>query len=93
MGAVHRGKLVDQLDRESHLDALLRAPATAGRSSPGRRFDRLDPLGPALGGILDARRIQGEAAHRAFLSAVYSLGLAAFLITALAFSATTTASP
>ena len=37
-------------------------------------------------------RIQGEAAHGAFLLAVYSLGLAVpFLLTALAFSRATTA--
>ena len=46
----------------------------------------------ALGGILTLAGIQGEAAHGAFLLAVYSLGLAVpFLITALAFSRATTA--
>jgi cytochrome c-type biogenesis protein len=49
-------------------------------------------VGPALGGVLTLAGIQGEAAHGAFLLAVYSLGLAIpFLITALAFSRATTA--
>ena len=42
--------------------------------------------------MLTLAGIQGEAAHGAFLLAVYSLGLAVpFLITALAFSRATTA--
>jgi cytochrome c-type biogenesis protein len=85
---------IDRLNREWHIDALL---ARAGRGGPivaGFAFSvAWTPcVGPALGGILTLAGIQGEAAHGAFLLAVYSLGLAIpFLITALAFSRATTA--
>ena len=85
---------VDRLNREWHVDALL---ARAGRGGPivaGAAFSiAWTPcVGPALGGILTLAGIQGEAAHGAFLLAVYSLGLAIpFLITAVAFSRATTA--
>ena len=85
---------IDRLNREWHLEALL---ARAGKGGPivaGAAFSiAWTPCtGPALGGILTLAGIQGEAAHGAFLLAVYSLGLAVpFLITALAFSRATTA--
>jgi cytochrome c-type biogenesis protein len=85
---------IDRLNREWHVDALL---ARAGRGGPivaGAAFSiAWTPcVGPALGGVLTLAGIQGEAAHGAFLLAVYSLGLAVpFLITALAFSRATTA--
>ncbi len=85
---------VDRLNREWHVDALL---ARAGRGGPivaGAAFSvAWTPcVGPALGGVLTLAGIQGEAAHGAFLLAVYSLGLAVpFLITALAFSRATSA--
>ena len=85
---------VNRLNREWHVDALL---ARAGKGGPivaGAAFSiAWTPCtGPALGGILTLAGIQGEAAHGAFLLAVYSLGLAVpFLLTALAFSRATTA--
>jgi cytochrome c-type biogenesis protein len=85
---------VDRLNREWHVDALL---ARAGKGGPivaGAAFSvAWTPcVGPALGGVLTLAGIQGEAAHGAFLLAVYSLGLAVpFLVTALAFSRATTA--
>lgn len=85
---------VDRLNRDWHIDALL---ARAGKGGPivaGAAFSiAWTPCtGPALGGILTLAGIQGEAAHGAFLLAVYSLGLAIpFLVTALAFSRATTA--
>ena len=85
---------VNRFNREWHVDALL---ARAGKGGPivaGAAFSiAWTPCtGPALGGILTLAGIQGEAAHGAFLLAVYSLGLAVpFLITALAFSRATTA--
>jgi cytochrome c-type biogenesis protein len=85
---------VDRLNREWHVDALL---ARAGKGGPivaGAAFSvAWTPcVGPALGGILTLAGIQGEAAHGAFLLAVYSLGLAVpFLVTALAFSRASTA--
>jgi cytochrome c-type biogenesis protein len=85
---------IDRLNREWHVEALL---ARAGKGGPivaGAAFSiAWTPCtGPALGGILTLAGIQGEAAHGAFLLAVYSLGLAVpFLLTALAFSRATTA--
>jgi cytochrome c-type biogenesis protein len=95
MGLLFVGTLfVDRLNREWHVDALL---ARAGKGGPivaGAAFSiAWTPcVGPALGGVLTLAGIQGEAAHGAFLLAVYSLGLGVpFLITALAFSRATTA--
>ena len=85
---------VDRLNREWRVEALL---ARAGKGGPivaGAAFSiAWTPCtGPALGGILTLAGIQGEAAHGAFLLAVYSLGLAVpFLLTALAFTRATTA--
>ena len=85
---------VNRFNREWHVEALL---ARAGKGGPivaGAAFSiAWTPCtGPALGGILTLAGIQGEAAHGAFLLAVYSLGLAVpFLLTALAFSRATTA--
>jgi len=95
LGALFVGTLfVDRLNRAWHVDTLL---ARAGKGGPivaGAAFSiAWTPcVGPALGGVLTLAGIQGEAAHGAFLLAVYSLGLAVpFLITALAFSRATTA--
>jgi cytochrome c-type biogenesis protein len=85
---------IDRLNREWHVDALLSRAGKGGPIVAGAAFSvAWTPfVGPALGGILTLAGIQGEAAHGAFLLAVYSLGLAVpFLITALAFSRATTA--
>ena len=85
---------IDRLNREWHVDALLARAGSGGPIVAGAAFSiAWTPCtGPALGGILTLAGIQGEAAHGAFLLAVYSLGLAVpFLITALAFSRATTA--
>jgi cytochrome c-type biogenesis protein len=85
---------VDRLNREWRVDTLM---ARAGKGGPivaGAAFSiAWTPCtGPALGGIITLAGIQGEAAHAAFLLAVYSAGLAVpFLLTALAFSKATTA--
>jgi cytochrome c-type biogenesis protein len=85
---------VDRLNREWRVDTLM---ARAGKGGPivaGAAFSiAWTPCtGPALGGIVTLAGIQGEAAHAAFLLAVYSAGLAVpFLLTALAFSRATTA--
>ena len=95
MGALFVATLfVDRLNREWHVDALLARAGSGGPIVAGAAFSiAWTPcVGPALGGVLTLAGIQGEAAHGAFLLAVYSLGLAVpFLITALAFSRATTA--
>ena len=95
MGTLFIGAMfVDRLNREWRVDSLL---ARAGKGGPivaGAAFSiAWTPcVGPALGGILSLAGISGEAAHGAFLLAVYSAGLAIpFLLTALAFSRATTA--
>jgi cytochrome c-type biogenesis protein len=85
---------IPRLNREWHVDALLSRAGKGGPIVAGAAFSvAWTPcVGPALGGVLTLAGIQGEAAHGAFLLAVYSLGLAVpFLITALAFSRATTA--
>jgi cytochrome c-type biogenesis protein len=85
---------IDRLNREWHVEALLSRAGKGGPIVAGAAFSiAWTPCtGPALGGILTLAGIQGEAAHGAFLLAVYSLGLAVpFLLTALAFSRATTA--
>jgi cytochrome c-type biogenesis protein len=85
---------IDRLNREWRIEALV---ARAGKGGPvvaGAAFSiAWTPCtGPVLGGILTLAGIQGEAAHGAFLLAVYSAGLAVpFLVTALAFDRATTA--
>jgi cytochrome c-type biogenesis protein len=95
MGVLFIGAtFVDRLNREWHIDSLLARAGSGGPIVAGAAFSiAWTPCtGPALGGILTLAGIQGEAAHGAFLLAVYSLGLAVpFLITALAFSRATTA--
>jgi len=95
MGALFIATMfVDRLNREWHVESLL---ARAGRGGPivaGAAFSiAWTPCtGPALGGVLTLAGIQGEALYGAFLLAVYALGLAVpFLLTALAFSRTTSA--
>ena len=85
---------INRLNREWHVEALLSRAGKGGPIVAGAAFSiAWTPCtGPALGGILTLAGIQGEAAHGAFLLAVYSLGLAVpFLLTALAFSRATTA--
>jgi cytochrome c-type biogenesis protein len=85
---------VTRLNREWHVDALLR---TAGRGGPlvvGAAFALAwtPCVGPTLTAILGAAAISGDAAHGALLLAFYSAGLAIpFLITALAFDRATAA--
>lgn len=95
MGALFIGaNFIDRLNRQWRVNALL---ARAGKGGPivaGAAFSIawLPCTGPALGGIYTLAAVEGEAAHGAFLLAVYSLGLGLpFLITALAFSRATTA--
>ena len=95
MGVVFAGAtFIDRLNREWHVEALLSRAGKGGPIVAGAAFSiAWTPCtGPALGGILTLAGIQGEAAHGAFLLAVYSLGLAVpFLLTALAFTRATTA--
>jgi cytochrome c-type biogenesis protein len=95
MGVLFVGAtFIDRLNREWHVEALLSRAGKGGPIVAGAAFSiAWTPCtGPALGGILTLAGIQGEAAHGAFLLAVYSLGLAVpFLLTALAFTRATTA--
>jgi cytochrome c-type biogenesis protein len=83
---------VTRLNREWHVDALLR---TAGRGGPlvvGAAFALAwtPCVGPTLTAILGAAAISSNAAHGALLLAFYSAGLAIpFLATALAFDRAT----
>jgi cytochrome c-type biogenesis protein len=95
MGVLFVGAtFIDRLNREWRVEALLSRAGKGGPIVAGAAFSiAWTPCtGPALGGILTLAGIQGEAAHGAFLLAVYSLGLAVpFLLTALAFTRATTA--
>ncbi|MQA74666.1 MAG: cytochrome c biogenesis protein CcdA [Solirubrobacterales bacterium] len=95
MGALFIGAtFIDRLNREWRVEALLSRAGKGGPIVAGAAFSiAWTPCtGPALGGILTLAGIQGEAAHGAFLLAVYSLGLAVpFLLTALAFTRATAA--
>jgi cytochrome c-type biogenesis protein len=95
MGAVFIGALyIDRLNREWHVDALLRRAGKGGPVVAGAAFAiAWTPcIGPTLGGVLTLAGIQGETGYGALLLAVYALGLGIpFLITALAFSRATAA--
>lgn len=95
MGLVFIGALyVDRLNREWHVDALLRRAGKGGPVVAGAAFAiAWTPcVGPTLGGVLTLAGVQGEADYGALLLAVYALGLGVpFLVTALAFSRATTA--
>jgi cytochrome c-type biogenesis protein len=85
---------VDRLNREWHVDALMRRTGRGGPAVAGAAFAiAWTPcIGPTLGAILSAASLSDSAARGAFLLAVYSAGLAIpFLLTALAFSRMTSA--
>ena len=79
---------VDGLNREWHVDALLRRAGSGGPLVAGAAFAiAWTPcVGPTLGAILSAAALSQSAGHGALLLASYSAGLAIpFLATALAF--------
>ena len=79
---------VDGLNREWHVDALLRRAGSGGPLVAGAAFaSAWTPcVGPTLGAILSAAALSQSAGHGALLLASYSAGLAIpFLATALAF--------
>jgi cytochrome c-type biogenesis protein len=85
---------VPQLNREWHVEGLLKKAGTGGPLVAGAAFGiAWTPcIGPTLAAILSAAAASGSAAHGAFLLAVYSAGLAIpFLLTSLAFTRMTTA--
>jgi cytochrome c-type biogenesis protein len=80
---------VDRLNREWHVDALMKRAGRGGPVVAGAAFAiAWTPcIGPTLGAILTAASLSDSAARGALLLAVYSAGLAIpFLLTALAFS-------
>lgn len=85
---------VARLNREWHVDALLRRAGKGGPVVAGAAFAiAWTPcIGPTLGAIVTAGSISASAPHAALLLAVYSAGLAIpFLLTAVAFSRMTSA--
>src|SRR5919198_1911392 len=85
---------VDRLNREWHVEALLRRAGKGGPIVAGAAFAvAWTPcVGPTLGAILSAAAISSSVGHAAVLLAFYSAGLAIpFLATALAFARMTTA--
>lgn len=77
-----------RLNREWHLDALLRRAGSGGPLVAGAAFAvAWTPcVGPTLGAILSAAALSSSALHGGVLLAFYSAGLAIpFLATALAF--------
>jgi cytochrome c-type biogenesis protein len=95
MGVVFIGALyIDRLNREWHVDALLKRAGKGGPVVAGAAFAiAWTPcIGPTLGGVLTLAGIEGETGYGALLLAVYALGLGVpFLVTALAFSRATVA--
>jgi cytochrome c-type biogenesis protein len=86
--------VVDRLNREWHVRALMERAGNGGPLVAGAAFAiAWTPcVGPTLAAILTAASLSDSAAHGAFLLAWYSAGLAIpFLVTALAFSRATTA--
>ena len=82
-----------RLNREWHVDALLRRAGSGGPIVAGAAFGiAWTPcLGPTLGAILAVAATSDSAAHGAWLLAVYSAGLGIpFLLTAIAFDRMTT---
>jgi cytochrome c-type biogenesis protein len=82
-----------RLNREWHVDSLLRKAGTGGPVVAGAAFAiAWTPcLGPTLGAILGIAAASDSAGHGAFLLAVYSAGLGIpFLATAIAFDRMTT---
>ena len=85
---------VPMLNREWHVDALMRRAGRGGPLVAGAAFAiAWTPcVGPALGSILGLAATSGTVAQGGGLLAVYSAGLAVpFLITAIAFNRATTA--
>jgi cytochrome c-type biogenesis protein len=85
---------VPMLNREWHVDALMRRAGRGGPLVAGAAFAiAWTPcVGPALASILGLAATSGTVAQGGGLLAVYSLGLAVpFLITAIAFNQATTA--
>jgi cytochrome c-type biogenesis protein len=81
--------VVGRLNREWHIDALLRRAGHGGPVVAGAAFAvAWTPcVGPTLGAILTAAALSQSAAHAAILLGFYSAGLAIpFLATALAFN-------
>ncbi len=95
MGVLFVGSLfVTRLNREWHMDALLKRAGKGGPIVAGAAFAiAWTPcIGPTLGAILSAASLSDSAGRGAFLLAVYSAGLGIpFLLTAIAFSRMTTA--
>jgi cytochrome c-type biogenesis protein len=85
---------VTRLNREWHVEALIRRAGRGGPVVAGAAFAvAWTPcVGPTLGAILSAAALSESAGRGAFLLAVYSAGLAIpFLLTALAFTRMTKA--
>jgi cytochrome c-type biogenesis protein len=81
--------LVTRLNREWHVDALLKRAGRGGPFVAGAAFAvAWTPcVGPTLAAILTAASLSDSAAHGAILLGFYSAGLAVpFLATALAFN-------
>jgi len=85
---------VARLNREWHVDALVKRAGKGGPVMAGAAFAvAWTPcVGPTLAAVLSAAALSESAAHGALLLAFYSAGLGIpFLVTALAFSRATTA--
>ena len=85
---------VARLNREWHVDALVKRAGKGGPLMAGAAFAvAWTPcVGPTLAAVLSAAALSESAAHGALLLAFYSAGLGIpFLVTALAFSRATTA--
>ena len=85
---------VARLNREWHIEALLRRAGSGGPVVAGAAFAvAWTPcVGPTLGAILSAAALTESVGHAAILLAFYSAGLAIpFLATALAFNRMTSA--
>jgi cytochrome c-type biogenesis protein len=85
---------VTRLNREWHVEALMRRAGRGGPLVAGAAFAvAWTPcVGPTLGAILSAAALSESTGRGAFLLAVYSTGLAIpFLLTALAFTRMTKA--
>jgi len=85
---------VARLNREFHVDALIKRAGKGGPVMAGAAFAvAWTPcVGPTLAAVLSAAALSESAAHGGLLLAFYSAGLGIpFLVTALAFSRATTA--
>ncbi|HEX2129609.1 MAG TPA: cytochrome c biogenesis CcdA family protein [Solirubrobacterales bacterium] len=95
MGLIFVGSLfILRLNREWHIDALLRRAGTGGPVVAGAAFSiAWTPcIGPTLGAISGLAASEGNVLEAMTLLAIYSAGLAIpFLLTAVAFSRMTAA--